>query len=166
MSEQEMSSSRLEWRLALVDIRNFYEAPSIKDDTLLGGFRVSADVVLNAEKKSLFVPVKIVAVDAEHEEATAGQDSDDVTDEHVLASLDVGVLFQFRDLAPVMDTEGNVKLSRVRVSSALGIAISTARGVLVGRAKHPMFSSLVLPVLSPSDFLNEIAPHKDWIEAE
>lgn len=157
----------LEWRLAFVDVLAFEEETSLSEDAVPGGFQLYANAFLDEEQQTLTIPVKIEVLEVLADKETGSDDegTDDDEDDNIVARVEVACVFQFRDLDAARDESGAVQLSRARVASALGIAISTARGVLVGRARHPVFSRVVLPILSPRDqFETLIDPaSKPWI---
>lgn len=147
----------LDWRLALVEVLAFNEDASLGEQVVPSGFHLNIDANLDEEQQALVIPVRVAVMTSE-----------DAADEEVMASVEVVCVFQFKDLEPARDEEGTVRLSRHQVVSALGIAISTARGVLIGRAKHPVFSRFVLPILSPRDQFDALIDptSKPWINEE
>ena len=146
------TQASLEWRLALVDVTAFHEDAALVVDVEPGTFRVNANVDLDEEQQVLVVPVKV--------EVLRSEDSDDV-----MAGVELVCVFQFKSFEGARNDEGAVRIDRSQVIAALGIAFSTARGVLIGRARHPVFSQAVLPILSPREQFESLinVSDKPWI---
>ena len=147
-------SAGLGWRLALVETLAFHEDTGLSEAAVPSGFRLNADLDLDEEQGALVVPIRIEAVPSEHAE-----------EDEAMASIEVACVFQFEDIEAARDADGQVRINRSQALSALGIALATTRGVLVGRAKHPVFSRVVLPLLSPRDQFASLvdSPDKPWI---
>lgn len=149
------TSGGLGWRLALVETLAFHEDTSLGDAAVPSGFHLNADVDLDEEQGALVVSIRIEAVPSE-----------DATGDQAMASIEVACVFQFESLDTVRDGDDIVRIGRSQVLSAMGIALATTRGVLVGRARHPIFSRVVFPLLSPRDQFAELvhSPDKPWIK--
>lgn len=108
---------------------------AVGDQTVLD-YQLSGQADLDLETEHLVLRLQI--------DAYIGQEGDAL----LIASQ---ILFCIYDLHPSdPDVEPETwTVSRTLMASLLGIAISTARGVLLGRAQNPIFTTQPLPVLSP-----------------
>ena len=59
--------------------------------------------------------------------------------------------------------EGRVVLPARTLAILVGIALSTTRGLLIGRSRQRIVGEAPLPVLSPMGVVQDLAEHGDWI---
>lgn len=130
------------------------EAPTVS-------YAPSFGFTFDEERRSVSVLVFIEALHLEDDadEPTPGTEP--------LAEVEVGCMFEFESLDPFRVEEG-IQMPRQMVAQLIGIALSSARGILIGRTVHPVFQEAPLPVVSPMAFVASLVESHElaWVAPE
>jgi hypothetical protein len=153
------------YRLALVRPRSFCERtadlPVEPDAQLEVSYEPSVGLSFDEERRTVQVRVFVNAHVFEQE---AGPPATDAPPE---VEVELDCVFEFQTLDPFRRAK-KVSIPRLLLAHLIGMSFSTARGVLVSRARHPVFQGAPLPVVSPVAFIDDFVEEKelDWVETE
>ena len=94
------------------------------------------------------------------------RDPADPEDALPLAEAEAVCTFELASVDSVRDEAGQVRIPRAFLAHLVGMAFSTVRGVLAGRARHPVFRRAPLPVMSPITFVDDLVQGDDfaWVD--
>lgn len=146
----------IEYRLAHVSVRRFTENEISPQGEEGLGYEIGlgAEFDTNASAVSVAVHVRVLIEAAE-------------TGPNELIDSETICTFQLRDL-PATTDEGVPKLPRILLASFVGIAVSTTRGVLIGRSRVPELGDFPLPTFSPAQMVDEFVQSAgiSWVSNE
>lgn len=159
-----MSESAPRYRLVHVRTLSFAERTGrLSDDPLEAPpltYSPSFGLQLLEDERTIGVLIGIEALllvtSPEGDESTVAPDTPP------LAEVEVGCTFEFESLDPYR-VDGRVQLPRQMAAQLVGIALSSARGVLSGRTVHPVFQTAPLPVISPLAIVGDVVEDLEWV---
>lgn len=79
-----------------------------------------------------------------------------------IAEVEVGCTFEFEG-GDAFEADGRVQVPRWFVAQLIGMTLSSARGILVGRSPHVLFQVAPLPIASPILFVDALVEGLDWV---
>lgn len=81
-----------------------------------------------------------------------------------IANLVASSSFHLGDIE-ALRVDGQIQVPGRTLAMWIGIALSTARGILIGRARHPVFGEAPFPVLSPLELAAQLVATESpsWI---
>lgn len=152
-----ISPSGFEYQYAQVRTVSFREdAHPETGDVFDVRYRIEPALAFDASASVLAIRLHVEALLSE-----PGQES-----ALAFAEVETENVFALRGLDEMAGPDAVVRLPRMFVGQCLGIACSTARGVLVGRGRTPLLQNAPLPILSPVDLLAEMGDMPDWVDNE
>src|SRR5690606_29714494 len=133
-------------RLARVNVKKFAEQQvELIDDQLRGlGYHIGFGFDFKEELSLVAVGIQVQVLLNESEKVPTR-----------LVDMEVVCSFSLRDLESLRNEEGLVMLPRMVLASFVGIALSTARGVLIGRSRYAQVADYPLPIMSPAKIVND-----------
>ncbi|MEJ7646167.1 MAG: hypothetical protein WKF87_16345 [Chryseolinea sp.] len=118
-----------------------------KPEQLIDGFSFdyTTKTKVDIDNTLLFIQLKI-----DISAAIAGDEA-----KHKAASFDFGFTYEVDNLEQlIQDVEGHRELDRTLHMSVLGIAFSTARGIILTKAANTIIQDAYLPIVNPSHLLD------------
>lgn len=93
---------------------------------------------------------------------------DEELEEQPALEADALCVFGIIDLDHARNEADEVKLPRPFVAHLAGMSLSALRGILVGRATHPLFSRAPLPTAAPITFIDDLVERGEyeWVSDE
>jgi hypothetical protein len=162
MTKIKEGKSDVEYRLARVIVRAFHEQlPDADTDQAESvSYNMGMAASLSEETSSIQIGIRL--------KASLDQEKTSEDDPLDLAELEIALVFRIRHLDSVRDETGAIKVPRDVMAMMTGIALSTARGVLIGKSTRPEVSSYPLPVITPTHFLGSWADETspEWLAGE
>ena len=157
--KESKSRAAVEYRIARVSVKSFSEQLiELSEEQFKGfGFQIAFGADLKEEASLISVGTKVqVQVDGAEDESKE------------LISMEVICSFRIKDIGVLKNDEGQVKVPRILFANLIGISLSTARGVLIGRSRYSELEEYPIPMLHPTKMVGDFAEAANisWIEAE